>query len=898
MNKIKKYIAVILSVVMLLGCFSGVSLAFTMPNGVSEEQVAAVMPKITTLIEKLMSMSEETADLSSGIYNMLFSDETLNGIFSSVYSAFSEQASTLSTLGIDLSVEGVSASLSAYPEVQSALENKASWADVFASDFSPSWNVKSKDGFGNALSAMLSPLNELLFTLLCSGTYRMNLLVSVQGDNGYENAVVPILKAVGAPNIMTQSEFTAAAAQNRNAMIKNTVSMLFDAVDNILSDPLNNLCLYLPSIAYFLENGGLGDALTTLLEPMKIRVAIFSLSGVDQLLKNLNMFSSSSDLTALFENIDLSALLGTDTKLQLPEIDLAALAECTSYVNGEYTTNKSRSFIVIMRFIIDAVKLNAESLSELTGQELAGAGDLLNRFLEKDTDSVIKMIVDLLSLTPSDTVLEYSWSYPEYTPGTVEFTENLTRENYEKVLNEIDDTLNQFLDEFTESGTLSEILAARIYSNSLISELTKGVYGALYSDETGGILTALGLDASPEGVANSISSAYPAAAKAIKNAGSWEKLNASSVSWGFSNGSKEGFQKALTAVLTPFTPFLTLLLAEGQMNILDAIQVSGSNGYNTAVIPLLEALGCDADLIKTYSEYKSTAGTGAALTDILNPLTALIDTLIEKPVATLCSVLPNMVYFINADGLSQCVDNLMYPIKVLLKTIGAEDLLGDQLTEMSDIDISELLGGAIDGSGMNISLTDFDLGLLSSLGTAETRESKRTYNGSFQNYTYIAADSPAVLITVLRFVFGALASEDNSNILSSLMSADGSEEGDMFAMYTGKITEQLAAMNTDETIEWLYNLLFAETPKREEVEKDDYIPTVIYKAKENNTGRNVTAAIIVIVALIVIVSVVLSRVDIGAYRERKKHKKLKKKNEKNMIKQRLKAERKAKREGK
>jgi len=884
MNKLKKFTAVILSLIMLISCFAGGAFAFAYPDGVTESQVSAVMPKITTVLEKLMSMSEETSDIGSKIYGELFSDKTLNGMFSSVYTAFSEHESTFSTLGIDISVGGVSAALSAYPDVQAALQDKSAWEEVFAGDFSPSWGVNSKGGFADALSAMLSPLNELLYTLLCSGTYRMNLLVTIQGADGYNSVIVPMLKAVGAPQIMSQSEFTASATQNRRAMVTNVVSMLFEAVDNILADPVNNLCLYLPSIAYYLENGGLSDALTTLMEPMKIRVAIFSLSGVDRLIENLDAFSSPADLTSLMENADLSSLLGSDVDLRLPEIDLAALAECTSYVNEEYNTNKNQSFIVILRWLIEAVKLNADKLPELAGQDLSGAEGFINKFLSKDTDSIIKMVVDILSLRPSDTVLEYSWTYPEYTPGSVEFTENLTRENYEKVLDEIDETLNEFLDEFTESGTLSSILASRIYSNSLLSELVKGVYGALYTEETGAALSMLGLDASPEGVAKSLSASYPKAAGAIASAGSWERLNTSALSWGFANGSKDGFVKALTAVLSPFRPFLTLLLAEGEITVLDAITVSGSNGYNTAVIPLLEALGCDTDLIKSYSEYKSSAGSASAITDILTPVTAVFDSLIEKPVATICEILPNIVYFINADGLSQCVDNLLYPVKVLLKTIDAEDLLSDELTKMADIDISALMGEAIENSGMNISLPEPDLTLLSSLGAAETRPSKRTYNGSFQTYTYIASDAPEVLITVLRYVIGSLASEENSSALSGLMSADGSEEGDMFAMYTGKVTEQLASMSTDETIEWLYNLLFAETPRREQTDTEEYIPTIIYQEKEKNTSRNVTVIVIAAVAVIVIGSVILSRVDISAYRERKRHKKLKKKQEKELIK--------------
>lgn len=885
MNKSKKIISLLLSLALMLGCFALSGAAFTMPQGISEEQVSGVIPKLTGLMEKLPEITGKDIDPAQMIYSELFSDKTLNAIFEGVYSSFSEQASTFSTLGIDISVGGVREALNGYPEVQSALENKQTWEEVFSGPFEPSWNVKNKAGFGDAVASMFSPMNELLNTLLCSATYRMNLLVSVQGANGYENSIVPILKALGAPHIMNQAEFSAAALQNRRSMVTNVVSMLFEAIDNIFADPVNNLCLYLPSIAWYLENGGLKNSLSTLVEPLKIRVGLIALSGVDKLLENLDVFSSPDDLTKLIEDLDLSGLTGTDADLKLPQVDLAALAECTSFSDGGYNTNKNKSFIVLARWLIEAVKLNADALPSLLGADLSGAKDILDRLLAKDTDSIFKMLVDVLSLGPSDTVLEYSWTYPEFTPGSVDFTPNLTRENYEKVLNEIDATLNEFLEEFTENGTLSGILASRIYSNSLVSELVKGVYGALYTEKTGDMLGILGLDASPEGFAKSISSAYPSAAKAIASASSWDKVNAGSLSWGFSNGSKDGFIKAVTAALSPFAPMLSMLLAGGQISILDTITVSGGNGYNTAVIPILEALGCPSDLIKSYPDYKKTASSGTnAITDILTPLTAVLDSLIEKPVATLCSLLPNIVYFINSDGLSQCVENLLYPVRVLLRTVGADDLLGSELTKLADIDLTDMISTAISDSGLNITLPEPDLELVSSLGTAETLQSKRTYNGGFQTYTYIKADAPQVLVTVLRYVIGALGSGENSSALSSLMSADRTEEGDMMAMYTEKVAAQLSSMTTDETIEWLYDLLFSETPQREKTAEDEYIPTIIFQEKEKHTTRNLTAALIGGAAFIVILSIVLSRIDFSARRDRKKYKKSKKLQEKELIK--------------
>ena len=876
----RKYIALLLCLAVLGSLFAGTATAAVeMPAGLTESQMEAAIPKAESLVGAVLKMNEETADLSGMVYGRLFADDTLNKIFSSVYSSLADQASTFSTLGIDLTPTGVSPYLANYPDVQAALAGKTDWNEVFGADFAPKWNVSTKDGFGYALAAMFAPMEGLLHSLLCGSTYRVNALVSITGAEGYNSAIVPIFEALKTPQIFTQEEFSADAKNDRSTMMRNIAIMLFSAIDAILASPVDSLCSVLPSAANYLVSGSLGDALTTLLEPMRVRVGVISLSGMDSLIEKMGGFSSD-DLTKMIENADTSALFGSDVNLTLPKIDLEALAGCGSVSGGTYTANKAQSFTLILRWGIEAVKLNAASLPAMLGQDLSGAQSFLDKLLAKDTDAILKMLLDLMNLSASDTVLNYQWTYPEYTPGSVEYTPNLTRENYEKVLLGIDDTLNEFLQEFTDSGTLSGVLAARIYSNSLVSQLVTGVYGALYTEQTGPMLEMLGVDASPAGVADSIASAYPSAAQTLRAYESWDKISASSLSWGFTNGSKEGFQNAVTAVLAPFRPFLTLLLAEGSVQLLDTITVSGSNGYNNAVIPLLEALGCSADSIKDYNTYKSTANTNAVITDILTPVTGLLDSLIAAPVATICRILPNIVYFINAGGLKQCIENLLYPVRVLLRAIDAEDLLSAELTQMADIDLSATMDQMISESGLNIKLPAPDLTKLASLGQAQQLTSKRTYNGIATSYTYIEADQPAVLITVLRYVVGALGSEENSAAFSNMLAQDQTQEGDMMAMYTQKVAEQLKTMSTDETIEWLFNLLFAETPHRDKSALDDgEIPHVIYHETEKHTTRNVGVIVAVAVVLLIAGALIFSRVDLSARRELKRRKKLQKKQE-------------------
>ncbi len=873
-NKIKRFTALLLALLFLAGAFPAAAGAASMPAGVSESDIQNAIPKSEALVAALLSLSEETSDLSGRVYEMLFSDETLNKLLITVYGALSDQVATFSTMGVDISVKGVAEAMYNYPEVQAALSRYSSWEAVQKGDFSPAWNVSSKEGFGHAAAAMFTPMNELLYALLCGGTYRPNVMVSVKGANGYENAIVPILAALGTPEILTQEVFAADAKSSRYSMVKNICAMLFSALDQFLAAPVQSGCRYLPAVADYLVNDGLTESLNSLVEPLKVRVGLISLTGVDKMLERLDVFSSSASLTEKLEDLDTTALFGSDVDLTLPKVDLEALSQCGSKENGVFTANEPQAFVLIFRWAVEAVKLNAAALPEMLGQDLSAAKNFIDKLLARDTDDILRMFLDLLSLKPADTVLRYQWTYPAYTPGTVEFTPNLGREDYVRVLDGIDSTLNDFMAEFTDNGTLSGTLAARIYSNSLLSRIVTSVFGALYTEQTAGLLKLLGLDASPKGVAAAVSGVSPAAARTLRQYDDWSKVNPSAISWGFTNGSRQGFMNALTALLEPMRPFLRLLLAEGDLTLLGTVKISGSNGYDTAVIPLLEALGCDDNVLKSYADYKRTAGTSAVVTDILSPIADLLDALIERPVATMCGILPNLVYFVNAGGLGQCAENLLYPVRVMLKTIGAEDLLKEELAGLTNVDLNKTVGDLIARAGLDIKLPAPDLNKLASLGTAETRVSKRTYNGTPASMTYITADAPAVLVTVLRYAVGALGSEENAAVLSGLMQQDQTQEGDMMAMYTGKVAEQLKTMSTDETIEWLYNLLFAETPKQQDtVDPDAPIPTIIYNEREKHTGRNVTAIVIGAVVFIVLAALVLSRIDFGAWKERRRSRK-------------------------
>lgn len=875
-SRITRAFSVLLAVIMCISFLPGLASAVTYPQGVTQSDVSEAVPKAEKLVESLIKQNGGTAAIKKQMYESFYADETLNAIFSGVYSSLSENASMLSTLGIDVSPAGIAEALKKYPDISAAVAKCADLNGVVKASASFKWGVKSKDSFSAAVAAMFAPMNELLFTLLCGGTYKVGVLISLKGDNGYKNAIVPLLNAVGCPSVMTQESYTKAAASNRSKMITSLFDMLFAALDKIIEKPVDGLCSVLPSVSYYLKNGGLSESLKTLISPLQVKIAgLFSLGGITKLIENSALLQNSADLTAQLEKLDFASALGLSGDFKLAKIDLDAFASCGTVSNGKFVPDKAASFVTLLRFVIDTAKLNKGSLGQLIpGAE--SAGEMLDGFLAKSTDDIVAMLIKILTLKASAGVLEYNWTYPDFTPSTIEYTPNLTKENYEKVLEGLDDTLNEFMKEFTDKGTLSSMISSSIYSNKLLTTIVKSLYGALSSSGGDSLVAMLGTDVGIEGVASAVASSYPRAASALRKAGSWDKLNEGSVSWGFSDGNRSGFSAALTKVLSPFVPVLRFVLAEGTITVMDTVTLYGGAGYNTAIIPLLEALGCDSDSIKTYEEYKKLSGNDV-ITGITKPLFDLLDRLVNKPVYTVTKILPNVVYFLNADGISHCVQNLLYPVTQLLDTLGLSDVMPSEFTNMGEtLSISSLMKKLLADGTLPIKLPEPDLNKAASLGTAKTLASKRTYNGAAVQYTYIEADQPAILVTALRYIVNALKTEENASVLSDALK-NGMGDNEMMSMYTANIGEKLGAMTTDEVIEWLYKLLFSETPKSEHVTADDTPLTIIYQPPKKTS--NVTKGIIigVSVAAVLALIVFLSRFDFGNYRDRRRHIKAKKK---------------------
>lgn len=825
------------------------------PQGVTQALCEESSVKTDVLVKNAAGSLMEKP-LKEAVAEELFKDETLSSLLTGIYSSLSESASVLSILGINISVSDLAQCLSAYPEIANKLSSASGWESVDLTG--AKWNISTKAQFADAVGAVFSPFNDVLYMLLCSGTYRHGIIM-IPGDHGYEKGLISMLEALGCTEIASGDTFEYEAYYNRNKMMSLIVTSLLSLVDSLLDAPSQKLCEMMPNLADYIKNGGLENSVNALLRPLTIHIGDYvQLFTGSQMISFLMFIQDPGKYTLRFsENITvvMNEMLQS-SEITLPEIDLDALISVKGDRGGAYR--------LIMTWLIDALKLNSDKVSEMLPEEegMEEVMKIAQNLLSKDSDELFAFIVRLFT-SKEGKKLEYQWQSHEFTKVQAQYTEDLGEYEVSRVLKDIDQTINDFIVEMTGGAPLRETITGMIYSNDLLTTLVKGLYGALSAEETKMIAGMLSLPTTPAQLSVYMKEMSLYSAKRTLSAyTNWEKINY--INWGFKDGSRQGFEKALTAVLRPLRPALEALLANGTLEIFDSINIGGSNGYNTAVIPLLEALGCNSKKIKTYDKYEKGKGTDAIITDILNPILDLVDKISKKPVYNLTRILPNVLFFVDNGSLMQCLDNLLYPVTSLLEELSIDlESLGVDMSEFKDVNLIDKLmegaSGLTDGMVEGLDLSSLNLRNFEGMGELTQINSKRTYNGERVKAEYVKADQNAVLMTILRFVIDFITSDAGSNLLGSFMgggsssggsasqpSGDGSAAGGaaMFDQYSADITSQMADMSTEEVLSWLYDLFFSERAMVETT-AEEYVATIIYVPQQKKKHSALPAAIAV-----------------------------------------------------
>ena len=711
--------------------------------------------------------------------------------------------------------------------------------------------------------------------------------LSIYGGNGYESAIVPLLEALECPNVKTYKQYKADIKKSTDSVLTDVLNPIVGFLNKVLDAPFDTLTAVLPNVAYYIDNNGLAQLINNLLSPVTSLLPVLKKNGVDvEVIIKALAGKSLNDLVkdALGVNIHLNLnnlnkcdiqnaivplvnklLKSKKINIQLPKIDWGALAShgtvstvksaaknSEGYYNRKHVTaNQGETLIAVLRYVANLLTKNISGLKSILGgiDAIKDYKSIINAVLDQigtsSADQIIRALFYLLQENPTNAF----WNYSEYQTKDYKFSYPSTVD--QDFLKNIPPMLDGLIGSLAD---LNKLIADAAFKDSTINGMITGIGKALdgvkINDSTNltALLSQTGIDYSTKTVAKlltdeSYGKSYANAAAVIGSASSWSKVNTSALKWGVKD--KDSFFNALAAVMRPFYGVLDVLLNDASLGIFNIVHIPGSNGYSSVVVPLLEAFGCYN--IKTQYQYREDISKAYdnILLDIVNSLWDKVEDILNAPLQTLMSMLPNLALFIANDGLLQLIENLFTPVSALLdalKPIVNVNTVLTQVFKAFKVDLNGLLAkvglkldlnidlydltamlkpiiGAdnivpllnqvlgmikIKGTPLGLELMDIDWFQLASHGKVMTDASQAATYGT---RVYVKGDASETLIAVLRYLVEVVNYKDNYNTVTSLVgSLIGGSDNSSITDVVGTVLNMLKG-NTDDVIGELCNLL-------------------------------------------------------------------------------------------
>ena len=711
--------------------------------------------------------------------------------------------------------------------------------------------------------------------------------LSIYGGNGYESAIVPLLEALECPNVKTYKQYKADIKKSSDSILTDVLNPIVGFLNKVLDAPFDTLTAVLPNVAYYIDNNGLAQLVNNLLSPVTSLLPVLKKNGVDvEVIIKALAGKSLNDLVkdALGVNIHLNLnnlnkcdiqnaivplvnklLKSKKINIQLPKIDWSALAShgtvstvksaaknSEGYYNRKHVTaNQGETLIAVLRYVANLLTKNISGLKSILGgiDAIKDYKSIINAVLDQigtsSADQIIRALFYLLQENPTNAF----WNYSEYQTKDYKFSYPSTVD--QDFLKNIPPMLDGLIGSFAD---LNKLIAGAAFKDSTINGMITGIGKALdgvkINDSTNltALLSQTGIDYSTKTVAKlltdeSYGKTFANAAAVIGSASSWSKVNTSALKWGVKD--KDSFFNALAAVMRPFYGVLDVLLNDASLGIFNIVHIPGSNGYSSVVVPLLEAFGCYN--IKTQYQYREDISKAYdnILLDIVNSLWDKVEDILNAPLQTLMSMLPNLALFIANDGLLQLIENLFTPVSALLdalKPIVNVNTVLTQVFKAFKVDLNGLLAKVglkldlnidlydltamlkpiigvdnivpllnqvlgmikIKGKPLGLELMDIDWFQLASHGKVMTDASQAATYGT---RVFVKGDASETLIAVLRYLVEVVNYKDNYNTVASLVgSLIGGSDNSSITDVVGTVLNMLKG-DTDDVIGELCNLL-------------------------------------------------------------------------------------------
>ncbi len=638
-------------------------------------------------------------------------------------------------------------------------------------------------------------------------TFSLNgdLVLNADGCAGYSDVVVPILEAFGCSGIQSYS-----TVKNYTTS-RQFVDAIFNPIINLIEvklakAPAETIASILPNLAYAIPF----DKLWDLIDLLNIRIYYTvddSILGIKVIEKapidvKFNTFLKKDSLPLDFDISNFSDTLKYILGSMLPGIDFDKLPILNSgkfirHAKLNQNASTLRHTGKRLNFEADKADVFVEFLYYLAsclGDE-AFVEELLNAFMPTDDGSSamtpeVKEIVSNIYSNPDMAIAaviellnqqeyaleDYNW-YNGSVGGTVagltpanevylSYSNNWTKETADYVdanLDELVDVIMEMAESDLDLGAEITKLINSLFTNETLTGLAKAIAGvaALPEKALDIIYKELGIDLTVFNQYAEIDENY---------------------NWGFTDGDRDGFIEAILDMLSELKPLYGAIFFEENLTLFkdvnnkDLVTFYGNNGYDTAIIPLLEALGCNL-LEGSYNGANAEDGVRA----IIKSITDKLDEIAADPINELLEILPGVIYYAASDALTTGVRNILHPVYVILDTI--RPLYNIDLNEMLDLsaldmDINDLglnflLGMVEKMSGIKMDKAETAIyDLCKVIGVDYT--SKSAFVGKGRKGAYIEGvfDRADMITVVISLLLELIEDEENAAAFDKLLQAE------------------------------------------------------------------------------------------------------------------------------
>lgn len=664
-------------------------------------------------------------------------------------------------------------------------------------------NAAKREAFVEGFVTALEPAYDVLAWLLFGEDYTFlngttsEVLITIKGGNGYAEAFVPLLEALGctmgadtASGIKAPADFYVDGKLDMEMAVRDVFTALTDVLYEICGDmnegSIEVMLNKLPNVVYFINAGGLKAVVNNLLEP------------VNFILEALEPMGVSVDFSTLIEGFDITNidfysvfnLVEDLVPLYFPDVVQDFVA--TLYM-GEVVDFTSANGQQAFRMQYSNAETRADMITILICLVLDSAQDPRNEAKLSDWlgGDIYTAILNALHMTKAKEMQKFDWILTEYADTDKTFTGLETSKEYEVAYNKIwtEDKAQYIAENFPEFvDTVLELLGLEISGykvDSLDSLLDSLLNGNLYTQATVDSLLATvrdlvanitELEPYGEYIVNVLNKALGV------NLAAWDTMEITVV-----DGDQASFVAALEQIIAPIVPLLDVLLCDEDIKLFysitnvrkDALVIYGSEGYAYGIIPLFEALGCTMLTPAEFKALDDEAKVGA----IINPLLDRVNAILADPANELMNMLPGIIYFVNSNGLDTAVNNIINTVDTVLAAL--EPMLGETSlmallgVDLKTLNFENIMGMAADAiaesSGLDITTVVYDF--IAELTTGKVVSYTSANGETYYTMEYAGEWQKSDMVTiVLRLVINFLAEGDNADAIIALIGANSQGE--------------------------------------------------------------------------------------------------------------------------